>query len=89
MITEVISALKAEQLQGASHAKEVAERMDNIIEAAQRLMNDAATIKAWVLDEAVARGVALDALIGGDRPVPVPAQAKTVAPETGDGTDHN
>lgn len=71
MITDLISALRAEQLEGANHAREIAERLDTQIDHLQLQMNDLqrqitdlATIKAWVLDSARVRGEAFDALIG-------------------------
>ena len=71
MITDLISALRAEQLEGANHAREIAERLDAQIDYLQLQMNDLqrqmadlATIKAWVLDSASVRAEAFDALIG-------------------------
>jgi hypothetical protein len=65
MITELIAALKAEQLEGAAHAGEIGERIDEHIAALQSQMNDLATLKAWVLDSARVRAEAFDGLIGG------------------------
>lgn len=63
MIENLITALKNEQVEGTSNAREMVERLD-------RHIRDLQTFREWILDSAAVRAAAIDGLIGAPPDAP-------------------
>jgi hypothetical protein len=69
----ILNELKAEQAAGNEQAAQLVERIDAHI-------RDLETLKAWVIDSATARSMALGGMLGGEAPAPVAAAVAPAEP---------
>ena len=67
-LLNIVNELKAELAAGNQMADELCDRIDAHI-------RDLELQKAWIRDAARARAMALDGMLGGNAPAPVPAVA--------------